>query len=342
MPLRHLRCGEVCCFEATDAADSNIVSDTRGTVDQTRATPPCVLHSWAVRSLFIINENSGRKRDRDALARTIESACSGDPHEIARTTSVAELDALFEPSTLANFDVVWAVGGDGTVNEIGKRLVGTNKALGVVPTGSGNGFARHMHIPIDAAAAVAARKRSEIVAIDTAVVNEHCFLGTFGIGFDALVASRFAGAGTRGLETYIREALKAFIAFTPEEYEITVDGTAMRETAFLLAVGNSNQYGNEAKIAPLASLRDGLLDLAVLRDHRIVDAPDIIRRLFFGTLRDCSYLHTRRGRSIRIVRKNDGPAHIDGDPIVLGRELNVEIRPKSLNVIVSKDALRSI
>lgn len=295
-----------------------------------------------MRSLFIVNENSGRKRDRDALVRTIETSCSGDSFEIVRTRSKAELDTIFDDSNLAPFDVVWAVGGDGTVNELGKRLIGSSKALGVVPTGSGNGLARHLQISLDPAAAVLARKSSSVVTIDTATVNGHCFLGTFGIGFDAVVASRFAEAGSRGLETYVREAMKAFLAFRPEEYLIVVDGEEIRETAFLLAVGNSNQYGNEAKIAPLASLRDGLLDLAVLRDHRLVDAPDIVRRLFFGTLRDCSYLETRRGRSIQIIRAAEGPAHIDGEPIVLGREINIEIRPSSLNVLVLKSALQSI
>lgn len=287
-------------------------------------------------TLFIINATSGRARDRDPVRRAIEASCRGEEFDIRLTRTKGDLDEVFEQ--IDRYDVVFAVGGDGTVNEIGRRLIASGKTLGILPAGSGNGFARHLRIPMSIPAALEARRDSVVTAIDTATVGEFSFLGTFGVGFDAIVASRFAQAGTRGLETYIREGLRAFTSFAAEEYEIVVDGATHYERAILVTVANSNQYGNEARIAPAASIRDGMLDVVVLRESRLVDAADVVRRLFLGSLRDCSYLATMKGRLVTIRRANEGPAHIDGDPIVLGREITVDLHPASLKVLVPKKA----
>jgi YegS/Rv2252/BmrU family lipid kinase len=297
-----------------------------------------------VRALFLVNARSGRGRDVAQLSRMIDVASRAARWDFAieETREKDDLDRIITGDSFAAADVIYAVGGDGTVNEVGRRLIGTNKTLGILPTGSGNGLARHLLLPLDIERSLAAMPTGVSTAIDTATVNGIPFLGTFGIGFDAVVADRFARAGTRGIETYIREAMKAFISYKPQPYEIDVDGEILSETAFVVAVANSNQYGNDARIAPNASLRDGLLDVCVLRNARIIDAPDIIQRLFRGTLHDCSYLLNRKGRRVVIRRAEEESAHIDGEPLSMPRELVVLIHPASLNVWVAPHAVAKI
>jgi YegS/Rv2252/BmrU family lipid kinase len=297
-----------------------------------------------VRALFLVNARSGRGRDVAQLSRMIDAASRAARWDFAieETREKDDLDRIITGDSFAAADVIYAVGGDGTVNEVGRRLIGTNKTLGILPTGSGNGLARHLLLPLDIERSLAAMPTGVSTAIDTATVNGIPFLGTFGIGFDAVVADRFARAGTRGIETYIREAMKAFISYKPQPYEIDVDGEILSETAFVVAVANSNQSGNDARIAPNASLRDGLLDVCVLRNARIIDAPDIIQRLFRGTLHDCSYLLNRKGRRVVIRRAEEESAHIDGEPLSMPRELVVLIHPASLNVWVAPHAVAKI
>src|SRR5688500_8660508 len=137
--------------------------------------------------------------------------------EIVTCGRKEDLDGMIDAAESDGVDVVFAVGGDGTVHETAKRLAGRKPALGIVPTGSGNGFARHIGLPLDLAAALASCAGGRIETIDTASVNEHPFLGVMGIGFDAVVAERFASSSTRGLETYVREGLRAFSDFQCED-----------------------------------------------------------------------------------------------------------------------------
>jgi YegS/Rv2252/BmrU family lipid kinase len=293
---------------------------------------------------FLINARSGRGRVVAELTRKIDAAARTAKWNFAieQTHEKSDLDRIVAGDDFAAIDVVYAVGGDGTVNEVGRRLIGTGKILGILPTGSGNGLARHLLLPLDLDRGLAAMKDGTATTIDTATVNDLPFLGTFGIGFDAVVADRFAKAGTRGIETYIREAMKAFMTYKPQPYEIVVDGESVTHDAFVVAVANSNQYGNDARIAPMASLRDGLLDVCVLHNARIIDAPDIIQRLFRGTLHDCSYVTHRKGTRVTIRRAAEEPAHIDGEPLTLPRELEVIVHPASLRVWVSPEAVAKI
>lgn len=289
-----------------------------------------------MRALFLVNGRSGRGVDLAALTAKIDAAARAArwEHRLHVSLEKSDLDRLVESSEFADLDCVVAIGGDGTVNETGKRLIATGKILGIIPTGSGNGLARHLGLPMRVDDAITALTECAAVDIDTARVNEQTFLGTFGVGFDAVVADRFANAGTRGIETYIREALKAFLAFKPEPYTLTIDDRVVETEAFVIAVANSNQYGNEAKIAPLASLRDGLLDVCVLKNLRLIDTPDIIHRLFRGTLRECSYLTHTHARRLSIQRGGEGVAHVDGEPLRMAARLDISLQPSSLRVLV--------
>ena len=254
--------------------------------------------------------------------------------EIAECGSLSELDSVIQRAQDDGFDAVIAVGGDGTVHEVAKRLIDRPMALGVIPTGSGNGFARHLALPIDTRQAIDACAHGRVTTIDTAAVNTHVFLGVMGVGFDAYIAHRFAASTARGFRTYVREGLLAFRRYRPEEYQIEIDGQTLTERAFIVAVANSSQYGNNARIAPDASLRDGLLDLVIIREASIVSTPFLLARLFAGTLRNSPMVGVMRGTRFVIRRGAEGAAHLDGEPIMLPATLDVRVQPATLRVLV--------
>lgn len=279
--------------------------------------------------LFLANARSGSRRRRN-LDAVIRQACGDWTVDVQPCTTIDSLGEMIARALRDEVDVVYAVGGDGTVHEIAKRLIGTRMALGVVPAGSGNGFARHLGLPMDPAASLRACRGARIESIDTATVNGTPFVATMGLGFDAWVADAFAHAGVRGLATYVRVALRGFASYKSEEYEIVVDGVRSVHRALVMAVANASQYGNNARIAPLASLQDGLLDVTVVaRAHPIAAA-----RLFTGSLHRARGVTTMRGRRVDITRAAAGPAHLDGEPLTLPEALRVEIVPRSLRVVV--------
>jgi diacylglycerol kinase family enzyme len=173
-----------------------------------------------------------------------------------------------------------------------------------------------------------------VESVDTATVNGRPFIGTMGVGFDAWIAAAFAEAGVRGFATYVRVALRGFAGYTSEEYAITTDGRQTTHKALIVAVANASQYGNNARIAPLASLQDGTLDVTIIEHATAFTAPLLIARLFAGRLHRARGVVTMRGRRIEIVRPAAGPAHLDGEPVILPESLTIEIVPRSLRVVV--------
>lgn len=294
-----------------------------------------------MKSLFLVNARSGTARKFDVAALIRDACKSWDSHfDVASCNRKEELDTLLDDAERDGYDVVYAVGGDGTVHEIAKRLVGRNLALGILPIGSGNGFARHIGLPMDLRACLNACNERRIVTIDTAEVNGVRFLGVMGIGFDAWIADRFAVAGARGFATYVRVGIREVLAYRAEEYEITIDGTTRVMKAKIIAIANSSQYGNDAKIAPQASMQDGLLDVVTIADVPLIAAPALALRLFGGTIEKSPHVTITRGREITIRRPFAGPAHLDGEPFTLESVLNMQVKPASLKVLVPDAAAR--
>jgi diacylglycerol kinase (ATP) len=288
-----------------------------------------------VKSLFLVNARSGTARKFD-IAALIRDACKSwdSQFDITACGRKEELDTILDDAERDGYDVVYAVGGDGTVHEIAKRLTGRKLALGILPIGSGNGFARHLGLPMEPRACLNSCNQRRIVTIDTAEVNGVRFLGVMGIGFDAWVADRFAVAGSRGLATYVKVGFREVLGYRAEEYEITIDGVTRRMKAKIVAIANSSQYGNDAKIAPHASVQDGLLDVVTIADVPLIAAPSLALRLFNGTLDRSPHVTITRGREITIRRPFAGPAHLDGEPFTLESVLNVHVRPASLKVLL--------
>ncbi len=234
--------------------------------------------------------------------------------------------------------MVVAVGGDGTVNEVARSLVHTNTALGIIPCGSGNGLARHLCIPIDVRGSLQLINNCAIESFDYGVINGQPFFCTCGMGFDAFISLKFAEAGKRGPITYIENVLKEGLKYRPETYEIVDDSGTTRYRAFLIACANASQYGNNAYIAPGATMRDGMMDVIIMEPFDVLDAPQIAADLFMKTLGNNSKIKTFRSKSIHIHRTEPGAIHFDGDPLMTGKDIDVNIEPMGIRIITNPNA----
>ena len=256
----------------------------------------------------------------------------GLPTRIVNSSGPGDVQAKLRAALADRPPVVIAAGGDGTVHEAvnGWMQAGGGAPLGVVPVGTGNDFAKMLEASPDWREACWRIVRRDTRRVDVGRCNDFYFANGLGIGFDAWIAGAFANAGARGFATYVRVGLRGFLRYQSEEYQIDVDGDRGTRRALVVAVANASQYGNNARIAPLASLQDGLLDVTVVsRAHPIAAA-----RLFTGTLHRAWGVTTMRGRVVEIRRRNAGPAHLDGEPLTLPETLRVEIVPRSLRVVV--------
>ena len=232
-------------------------------------------------------------------------------------------------------DVVVAVGGDGTVNEVARCLIHTQTALGIIPCGSGNGLARHLFIPMNPEGALQVLSTCHVEALDYGMINETPFFCTCGIGFDAFVSSMFAKSERRGLLSYIENTLREGLRYKPDTYEIEIDGEKQRYKAFLIACANASQYGNYVYIAPSASMSDGLMDVTIMEPFTMLEAPQIAIQLFNKTIDKNSRIRTFKCKSLRIHRNQPGVIHFDGDPKDEGTDIQVSLEPKGIRMVVN-------
>ncbi len=253
--------------------------------------------------------------------------------EIVFTQAPLHATELAREAANHGFDAVIAVGGDGSVNETAAGLTGSKTALGIIPTGSGNGLARHIGMPMGLTDAMKCLNTSREIVIDTFRVNDRFGVGTFGIGFDAHIAHLFAKAGTRGYSTYVKLVLSEFYKYRPREYHFTVDGNPHSKESFLFTFANSSQFGNNAVIAPFADLQDGFLDVAMLRQFPVYTAPHLIYRLTHNTLHKSRYYDMLRGKEVLIHNHDEVHGHVDGEPITLRGNLRITLVPSSLHIL---------
>ena len=284
---------------------------------------------------FIINPISGGRK-KEHIPETIRKACLEFNLEadIFLCSSIFETKEKTKDAIQLNYRAVIAVGGDGTINLIGTELINTQVALGIIPMGSGNGLARSLRIPFNIKKAIKTISDYNLQSIDTGEVNGIAFINLSGIGFDAHVAGIFHNSQRRGLISYAKIILREFYRFTQESLKIQLDGNTIHTNAFLLAVCNGPQFGNNAIIAPLASLKDGIFNITILKRLKWFDAPRLAYRLFRGTIHLDSNTECYSAKSLTITRSEKGLMNIDGEPILLSNNLHFEMRPLSLNVIV--------
>ena len=286
---------------------------------------------------FIVNPISGTKA-KNRVTKLIRELL--DPQLFSPTVVVTEYAGhatqLAQQFALEGYYAVIAVGGDGTVNEVANGLVGTNTALGIVPNGSGNGFARHLDISTRMNRAIEMLNSSEVINVDYGMVNDKKFFSTCGVGFDALVAVQFNEGKSRGLKTYVQNTLQSLFNYKPETYHILGEDIDVTTEAFLITFANAGQWGYDAYIAPKASVQDGLMDIAIVNKFPLSAAPKLALNLFTHNIDENFYMNTVRSKAITLVRENAGAIHIDGDPFEMPTELTIKIVEDGLKVLVKK------
>lgn len=290
--------------------------------------------SGSRRVLMIINPVSGTRSKR-GLDMQLHAAlrARGASLDVAVTEGPGDAARFASEAVRAGYGSVVVAAGDGTVGETAAVLCGSSTALGLIPCGSGNGLARTLGIPSDFDKAVGIAADGHTMVIDHGLVGSRHFFCTFGLGFDAAVTRSFATSRRRGRLSYVRSVFLEYLRYSPQSYAIEIGGAVITRSAFLVAVCNTSQYGNNAYIAPGASITDGLLDITVVHSGSPLETVMAGVSLLSGYLDRKTFVETIRVPAATITRLNAGIAQIDGEAVELGRRLDVSCCPASLRVL---------
>ncbi|MDD3079486.1 MAG: YegS/Rv2252/BmrU family lipid kinase [Paludibacter sp.] len=286
---------------------------------------------------FIINPISGtvKKESLPNLIREVMDRNHFDV-EVAFTEYRGHGSKLARSYVEREFHAVVAVGGDGTVNEIARELIHTPVSLGILPIGSGNGLARHLGISMNQRKALEQINRSESIFIDYGVVNKQPFFCTCGTGFDAYVSMEFAKGQRRGIVSYIEKMITGYFNYKSQNYHIKGKEIDFKTKAFVITFANASQWGNNAYIAPQASVQDGMLDISIMSNFPVIAIPSLALQLFTKTIDKDLFMTTLRSNEITLYRDEIGPFHYDGEPYVEGKEIRIKIVAEGLKVLTEK------
>lgn len=284
---------------------------------------------------FIVNPVSGTGKWK-GIEENIKKYLDPSFTPVIQFTKYRGHATILAEDATENCDIIIAVGGDGIVNEVAAGIMSTSAGLGIIPAGSGNAVANHFTIPHGHKEAIECINQLHFSTVDTALVNDVPFLAVAGTGFDAEVAEMFAQSTRRGFFSYIYLSAKKYFSYKPSEYEINIDGTVHHKKAFLISVANGNQYGNNAFIAPEASVKDGLLDVCIMKPFSLLSGLAMMVRLFRRTLNRSSYVEIIRGKNIEIRKANRNEKlclHYDGEPGGVMDIIKIAVQPGSLRII---------
>jgi diacylglycerol kinase (ATP) len=283
---------------------------------------------------FIYNPISGARRlgRLENLAREHLDLDKFD-FAVRETSSPKDAMRLASEAVRDKFDIVVAVGGDGTINEIVQGMGSNPLILGIIPVGSGNGLARHLGIPLEPEKAIRTINAMNIRTIDTATINGYPFASIAGLGFDARVANRYKKVRKRGFLSYTRIVAREYFRYREREFILKFNDQVLTRKALLLSVANSNQFGYNTIIAPHAEPDDGLLDIVITKKFPMGELPRMVNLLFTGKIDQSPYIESYKASEIFILRKRGKRVNIDGEAVRMGQQIFIRIQPSSLKVI---------
>jgi diacylglycerol kinase (ATP) len=289
-----------------------------------------------VKIAFVINPKSGRSK-RDNIEVIIRQNLDFEKYlpVFYYTQYSKHAYELVYKCVSDGCTIVVAVGGDGTVNEVGAAAAELNIILGIIPTGSGNGLARHLEISTTLIKAVKNLNTGNVFTMDAGKINETWFFCTCGVGFDARIGHKFSKVKKRGLWSYITTTIKEFRKYRPRKYRFWIDDKKYIRRAFLITIANAGQYGNNAYIAPNASIDDGLFDVGILKPFPVIKALILGFRLFNRSIENSRYHEVIRAKEITFKkRKKKYIFHYDGEPKKYSKQkIYIRIYPQQLKVI---------
>lgn len=285
--------------------------------------------------VFIINPISGIAK-KENIGNQIIMFLDKEKYDyqIAYTEFAKHAIELAKKFVENGADIIVAVGGDGSVNEVVNGLKASKVKLGIIPLGSGNGLARFLKIPFQIKEAIEVINKANYIAIDTVNVNDIVFVSIAGIGFDALVAKRFAKYHKRGFWSYLTIATKEYRMYRPRKYKLTINGEIIERRALMVVFANSDQFGYNTSIAPHASLEDGLVDVCIVKKIPVYKMFFFVQLLFLKQLYKTKYLEIIKAEEVFITRKRNKVVNIDGDPVKISKNLHIKVNHLALNVII--------
>lgn len=286
-------------------------------------------------ALFIINKFSGGGYRPEVEGHIID-ACRNANIEcrIEFTQSRGHASELARWAVEQKMDFAFAVGGDGTVNEVAQGLVNSTVAMGILPKGSGNGLARHLQIPMSFKKMLHYISNHREEKIDTMTINQKLSVNVSGIGFDGHVANLFHNNVKRGLVGYTKLVLNEFQTFKPFDVSVEMNGKTFETKSFIIAIANSSQFGNNARIAPLASVKDNLLDASFIQKVTWLEAASFTTKMFTGRLHQSRFVDIHQSPKIKIHLTQPIAFHIDGEAMGETDFFEAEIKPTSLKVLL--------
>jgi len=234
----------------------------------------------------------------------------------------------------SNFDIIAVFGGDGTINSIASALVGTDKTLGILPGGSGNGLIRNLNISLSWRQALDTLIHGKDKYIDIGKINNSYFFNVAGVGLDGMISKKYnTETKSRGMAPYIYYALKGYFEMPTFKVRIVSDNTKFDEEVALIAFANFPQYGGNAIIAPYADPYDGMLDICIIRKFKIVESALILKNLFNGNIDKLPFYKTFKFKKVSIISSNkEIPSTIDGEYGEDSKNFEIEIIPNSIRI----------
>lgn len=288
--------------------------------------------------IFIINPISGH-HNKNNFPNLVEKHIDKNQYEysIVFTEYAGHATELTMKAIEDDFDYIAAVGGDGTINEVAKCLIGKRQILVIVPLGSGNGLARHLELPFKPERLIKeVINKGKVYKIDTAVMNDIPFISIAGIGFDALIADYFAKDENRGFMTYAKLVTEKYPNYRQKEYTLILDDEKTIECKpFFVTFANSSQFGYNAEISPKASVQDGLIDVCIFKKPTFLEVPIVATYFLAKQIDKSNFIDIYKAKKIKVTRKVAEVANIDGEAIEMSKDITVEIIPLSLNILLN-------
>ena len=290
--------------------------------------------------LFIVNPISGH-HDKSKFPSIVEKLIDKDKYDytIALTEYGGHAAEMTKKAIEDQYDIIVAVGGDGTINEVATNMLGARQTFAIVPYGSGNGLSRHLHLPLKPDKVITEVINKGVKSkIDTAAMNGMPYISIAGVGFDAIIADVFAKDPKRGIKTYVKLVTKEYLHFQPKRYHLILDDKEEIDCEPLfISFANSNQFGSNAVVSPSASLNDGLLDVCIFKKPNMLQVPYIAERLLTSKIDRTKIVDIHKAKKIKVIREQEEIANIDGEAVMMPKDIVVEINPLSLNILLPQN-----
>jgi len=291
---------------------------------------------------FIINPISGNSNKYNYEDKIASFFANTNIEPIIEFTKKAgDAISFAEKSVESKLDAIVVAGGDGTVNEVVNGIGLSKIPMGIIPSGSGNGLARHLGISMNFRKSLEVIKEGFYQGADLIKINDKYSINVSGVGFDALVSHKFQNLDRRGLVSYVKIIAAEFASYKAKHYKLIIDGREYERDAFLISIANSSQFGNNAFISPKASVSDGFIDVCVVKPFPKIISPILIEQLMIGRLDKGKYLEVIKAKSI-MIKQDSSIYHIDGDAFEGGNIVNASIISNAIKLIIPKNKLNNI